>query len=146
MRGFCLSLSGFPSFASFSPSASRLSYSFSAAKVKCRSLPVRSEGAQGYSASTPSVPCSPPPGRPSPPFTSLSGNNASCLRAASHRRQGLWRNVFIPYCLRAAAFQVTTAPRLLPTLMQNGAPLPYFFFLSFCQQQRASLRTVGGQE
>ena len=33
----------------FSLSASRLSYSFSAGKVKCCLLPVRSEGAQGYS-------------------------------------------------------------------------------------------------
>lgn len=35
----------------FSLSASRLSYSFSAGKVKCCLLPARSEGAQGYSAS-----------------------------------------------------------------------------------------------
>lgn len=136
LRAFCLSLSGFPSFASFSPSASRLSYSFSAAKVKCRSLPVRSEGAQGYS-----VP-------PSPPFTSLCGNNASCLRAASHRRQGLWRNVFIPYCLLAAAFQVTPVPRLLPTLMQKGAPCHFFFVQGggSSKQQWGSLHNAGGHD
>ena len=50
--------------------ASRLSYSFSAAKVKCCLLPVRSEGAQGYSGAAP-----PPP--PSPRFV------ATMLLAAS---------------------------------------------------------------
>lgn len=37
-------------------SASRLSYSFSAGKVKCCLLPVRSKGAQGYSPTHPLAP------------------------------------------------------------------------------------------
>lgn len=51
----------------FSLSASRLSYSFSAGKVKCCLLHVRSEGARGSSAA---------PTRP--PLLLLCGQNASC--------------------------------------------------------------------
>lgn len=58
--GFCLLLLAPPPpslpLSLFSLSASRLSYSFSAGKVKCCLLPVRSEGAQGNSAAPPPPP------------------------------------------------------------------------------------------
>lgn len=60
----CLSLPPHPTrlpLSLFSLSASRLSYSFSAGKVKCCLLPVRSEGAQGYSSPLHPTPPTPPP-------------------------------------------------------------------------------------
>lgn len=63
LYGFCLLPLAPPTplvLSPFSLSASRLSYSFSAGKVKCCLLPLRSEGTQGYSE--------PPPPHPPPHF------------------------------------------------------------------------------
>lgn len=126
LRGFCLSLSSFPSFASFSPSASRLSYSFSAAKVKCRSLPVRSEGAQGYLASTPSF--ERPPPTPSCLHLTLW---QQCLLLASRLAPPTGVVEECVYPLLSASGLLSSRTRYPPAPhigAEKGPPCHFFFF------------------
>lgn len=128
LRSFCLSLSGFPSLASFSPSASRLSYSFSAAKVKCRSLPVRSEGAQGYLASTTSSP---------PPSLHLTLWQ-QCLLLASRLAPPTGVVEECVYPLLSASGPLSSRTRSPPAPHIDAERGPLSFFLSFFFQDSGS--------
>lgn len=137
----CLSLPPSLPLSLFSLSASRLSYSFSAGKVKCCLLPVRSEGAQGYSAPPPT----PHPTLPPPPIPSL------------HLHLALWQqcsSLRAPLRCAAPAVAATVAGRaaeecVYPLQLAPSFQVPCSSML-ICFQRAAQTagapRVSGGQQ